>query len=127
MSMPISQIGVYRMLNGHNDGYASSRAATSSRTGDQDEKQRQSGLNAGAPDSMARNHDSDFSLSNARLADNPVNDSARVADSDVSQLNGGSIDMAKFFQDLDSGAVTAPNSTHVQGAEEKYLRVKGVI
>lgn len=126
MSMSISQVGVYRMLNGHTDGYASARAATSARQEELNENPRLNGLAAGAPQTMARNIERDMALENSRLAGSAVNESARIGDGDITQLNGGSINLAKFFLDLDSGTAPGPVPMRAQMAEENYLKAMGM-
>lgn len=126
MSMSISQVGVYRMLNGHTDGYVSARAATSARQEELNENPRLNGLAVGASQTMARNIERDMALENSRLAEPAVNESARIGDGDITQLNGGSINMAKFFLNLDSGTAPGPVPMRALMAEENYLKAMGM-
>lgn len=121
MHIGISQLGVYRALNGQFDGHPNPQAAE--RLAVKDERVIDPLDKVGQANS-AREIERAQSLANGY---NLVGPERVQNERDMTQMNGTSIDLAKFYLNLDSGIAPGPVPMRAEMAEQRYLEAMGMI
>lgn len=129
MSMAISQMGVYRALNGHFDGHSKAQPSIVPRAIEQGARTTIEPFSE--PQGLAREINRAENLNTDQgLYENVQHathgDSTQLHQRSVDGGLDSSIDLAKFFLNLDSGTAPGPTPMRAQMAEENYLKAMGM-